>query len=176
MPIIDLSLSLYSGMPVFPGDPDVSISKIFTIEDTGWNMSRMEMNTHDATHVNVPIHAKKWWKNLDDYDITDFIWPARMYESTKDILPNEWLIFHTIDITMDIAEKIVQIHPPFIGLPQKYEFDLAIEKFLLEHDIISYERLINTELLPKKFMFYGVPLRIKDGDGSPVRAYAISDN
>jgi arylformamidase len=174
MPIIDLSLSLYSGMPVFPGDPDVSIKTIFTIEDTGWNMSRIEMNTHDATHVNVPIHAKKWWKNLDDYQITDFIWSARMYESDDDIKGDEGLIFDTQDITMEIAKKIVQIRPPFIGLPQKYEFDLDIERYLLEH-IISYERLINTELLPKKFMFYGVPLRIKDGDGSPVRAYALTE-
>jgi len=41
--------------------------------------------------------------------------------------------------------------------------------------IISYENLVNTEKLPgdKQFMFYGYPLKIKDGDGSPVRAVAV---
>ena len=41
--------------------------------------------------------------------------------------------------------------------------------------IISYENLVNTEKLPsgKQFVFYGFPLKIRDGDGSPVRAVAI---
>lgn len=173
MKIIDLSLPLYSGMPVYPWDPDVSIEKVFTLEQDGWNMRRIEMNAHDATHVNVPVHAKEWGNTLDDYSLTDFIWPARLYESEVDILPDEGIIFDTIDINMSIAEKIIQIRPPFIGLPSKYEFDLELERYLLEHEIISYERLINTDLLPKQFLFHGAPLRIRDGDGSPVRAYAI---
>jgi len=48
-----------------------------------------------------------------------------------------------------------------------------IEQYLLSNDIILFERLANTNKLPKKFLFYGAPLKIKDGDGSPVRAFAI---
>jgi len=43
---------------------------------------------------------------------------------------------------------------PFIGLPRHFEFDLDIEKYLLEHDIISFERLENTDTLPKTFFFH----------------------
>ena len=55
---------------------------------------------------------------------------------------------------MEIAKKIIEIRPSFIRLPSKFEFDLNIERYLLEHDIISFERLENTDQLPKSFMFY----------------------
>lgn len=173
MKIIDLSMEIYSGMPVFPGDPEVEITQECTIENDEWNMKRIHMNSHDGTHVNVPIHCKVWGKTLDDYELCDFIAPARIFETEWDIRPDEALIFSKIDITQNIAEKIVEIKPPFIGVPAHFEFDLDIERYLLENDIISFERLVNTDKLPKEFMFHGVPLKIRDGDGSPVRAYAI---
>lgn len=173
MKIIDLSLPIYTGMPVYPWDPEVSIETIQTIENDDWNVKRIHMNSHDGTHVNVPIHSQVSWNTLDDYSLTDFIWPTQLYESKDDITSGTWLIFHTSDITMDIAEKIISIRPSFIGLSVKFEFNLEVERYLLEHNIISFERLENTHLLPKNFIFYGVPLKIREWDGSPVRAFAV---
>lgn len=50
-----------------------------------------------------------------------------------------------------------------------------LERELLGSGIITYTRLINLELIPKEktFIFYGLPLRIKSGDGSPVRVIAV---
>ncbi len=52
--------------------------------------------------------------------------------------------------------------------------ELETEKLLLREGIISFEGLVHIDKLPKdkEFMFYGVPLKIKNGDGSPVRAFA----
>ena len=72
---------------------------------------------------------------------------------------------------MKTADYIVKIKPKFVGLA--VEADEKIEQYLLNNNLILFERLINTHNLPKKFMFYGVPLKIKDGDGSPVRAFAV---
>lgn len=43
--------------------------------------------------------------------------------------------------------------------------------------MITYTDLVNLEDLPynQSFTFYGLPLKIKNGDGSPVRAMAIFD-
>ena len=73
---------------------------------------------------------------------------------------------------MDLAQVIVKKRPPFIGLSSEFEIDEDVEKNLLKNDIICFERLANTENLPKSFFFHGAPLKIKEGDGSPVRAYA----
>jgi len=58
MKIIDLSGDIYTGLPVFPGDPEVSVEQIQTIENEGWNLNRIEISSHDSTHVNAPIHMK----------------------------------------------------------------------------------------------------------------------
>ena len=44
-----------------------------------------------------------------------------------------------------------------------------------ELKLAHYEWLVNLEELLGKgeFMFYGVPLRLKGGSGSPVRAFAV---
>ena len=175
MKIIDLTLPLYADMEVYPGDPKPSFELIEQFAETGWNMRRLEINGHDGTHVNVPLHATAAGKHLDDYDLAAFMGESVLYESDADIKPGVGLIFHATDISWDIAKSVVAIGPSFIGLPAKFEFDIAIERWLLERDVISFEQLINTERLPKSFYFHGAPLRIVHGDGSPVRAYALTN-
>ena len=174
MKVVDLTLPMHADMDVYPGDPRPRYELIEKYAETGWNMRRLEMNGHDGTHVNVPLHATAAGKNLDDYDLGAFVGESVLYETDDDIKPGVGLIFHVTDISWDIAERIVAIGPSFIGLPARFECDIAIERWLLEREVISFERLINTELLPKTFHFHGAPLKIVHGDGSPVRAYAVT--
>lgn len=173
MKIIDLTLPLYTGMPVYPGDPEASIELIQTLEQNGWNMRRIEMNTHDGTHVNAPVHGIENGKNLDDYSLEQFCGPARIYSPSVSLNSSEGIIFRDQNIDKKTAEKIKFARPRFVGLSRKFEFDVEIEKELLREDIILFERLANLEQLPNTFDFYGMPLKIKVGDGSPVRAFAI---
>lgn len=173
MKIIDLSQTLYDHMPVYPGDPEVIIKKIFTFEKEGWNMNRIQMNTHDGTHVNIPIHAAKNGRNLDSYLIDDFIGESFLFRNEKDIKAGYGIIFSNKNIDWELAKIIVKRKPKFIGLSVDLKFDEEIKKYLLKNGIISYENLVNTKKLPKRFVFHGVPLKIKEGDGSPVRAFAV---
>lgn len=51
--------------------------------------------------------------------------------------------------------------------------DLPIHHILLRKGIVIVENLCNLDqLLDKSFTFYTIPLKIKDSDGSPVRAFA----
>ncbi len=170
MKIIDLTLPLENGMFVYPGDPEINIEQIQTIENDEWNMKRLHINSHDGTHVNVPIHCIKNGKTLDDYQLEEFCGECFLYETDADIHPHKGIIFPK-QITENQAQHIVKMKPKFVGLTA--EVDEEIEKYLLKNNIILFERLINTNQLPKKFTFHGVPLKIKAGDGSPVRAYAI---
>ena|SRR3989344_6605700 len=173
MKIIDLTLPIYTGMPVYPGDPGASIEIVQTIEKDGWDMRHIQINSHDGTHVNVPSHGIKNGKNLDDYELGSFCGFVRIYDSSITITHTEGIIFRDQNIDKVIAEKIKKGRPKFIGLSSKYEFDVDIEKDLLGAGIISFERLVNLDILPSSFEFYGMPLNIKEGDGSPVRAFAI---
>jgi kynurenine formamidase len=49
--------------------------------------------------------------------------------------------------------------------------------FSREHGITHYENLANLgEVVGRRFQFFGFPLRIRNGHGSPVRAVAICDD
>ena len=176
MRIIDLTLPMYTGMPVFPGDPEVSIETIQTFERDGWNMRRIEMNSHDGTHVNVPIHGTANGKTLDDYTLSDFCGSAEIYEPFSPLSTRTGILFRDQNIDATITQKIKTIRPPFVGLSCAFEFDINIERDLLEAGIISYERLRNLDKLPQRFQFFGMPLTIRGGDGSPVRAFALLDD
>lgn len=173
MKFIDLTLPLYNGMPVYPGDQEALIETVMTLDKDGWNMLRMHLNLHDGTHVNVPLHAVDKGKDLDDYELADFCGQAVIYDPSQPMDGSKGVIFRDHDINIEIGEEIKRVMPRFIGLSATYEFDIEIEKDLLRAGIVSFEKLTNLELLPQEFMFYGMPLKIKKGDGSPVRAIAI---
>lgn len=173
MKIIDLSPNVlrYAGIS---GGSRCYIELFQTFERDGWNMRRIQINSHDGTHVNVPIHGTKGGKTLNDYGLEDFCGPAQLYDSAIE-MPRCGVLFRDQNIDATIASEIKKIRPRFVGLSSDLEFDIEIEKDLLRAGIISYERLCNLGKLPKRFMFYGMPLNIKDGDGSPVRAFAVID-
>lgn len=173
MKIIDLTLPIYEGMPVYPGDPEVEIEQVDIFENGGWNMKRIHMNGHDGTHVNASSHCTVKGKTLDDYVVDDFCGDCTLFEDNADLAPEKGVIFSKQNITMEMAEIIVEKKPKFVGLSAEFEYDEDVEIFLLQHDIICFERLANTDQLPKAFIFHGVPLKIKEGDGSPIRAYAV---
>jgi kynurenine formamidase len=173
MKIIDLTLPIYAGMPVYPGDPEVEIEQIQTLEKDGWNMKRIHMNGHDGTHVNAAAHCKIKGKTLDDYTVNDFCGDCTMYEDVADLAPEKGVIFSKQNISMELAKIIVEKKPKFVGLSAEFEYDEEVEIFLLQNDIICFERLANTDQLPETFFFHGAPLKIREGDGSPIRAYAI---
>lgn len=173
MKIIDLTLPMHTGMPVYPGDPEASIELIQTIENDEWNMRRIQINSHDGTHVNAPIHCVTKGKTLDDYSLEAFIGPAKIYKEGRNIDSDTGVIFRDHNIDRQLADWILEKRPHFVGLSSEYEVDTDIEKEFLANDIILFERLANTESLPDEFTFYGVPLKIKEGDGSPVRAFAV---
>jgi len=173
MHVIDLTKPIYDHMPVFSGDPDLLISQVYTLEKDGWNMKRVAMNLHDGTHVNVPIHADAHGKTLDDMAVERFYGQCVLFQNGMRFDAQTGVLFRDVTIDMTIAQQMAASPPKFIALSETFEMDLEVEKFTLAHGIISFENLTNTDALPQSFMFYGFPLKIKEGDGSPVRAVAM---
>lgn len=172
MKIIDLSQPLTHNMPVYPGDPEVEIVEIHKLDKEGWNLRQINLSTHLGTHVNVPYHMVKKGKKLDQFSLEAFIGSCEIYKPGMKFNKKVGVVFRDQNIDQKIAKLLIDNPPKFVCLSDKFEFDVPIEKLLLEHDIISFENLTNINKLPYKFMFYAVPLKISGSDGSPVRAFA----
>ncbi len=57
------------------------------------------------------------------------------------------------------------------------DLDFSGHMVCREYDITNTENLMNLELLiNKRFLYFGLPLRIRDGSGSPIRAVALVEN
>lgn len=54
--IVDLSHPLTTGMPVYPGDPEVAITPATTIAKDGFNVLHVQMGSQSGTHVDAPFH------------------------------------------------------------------------------------------------------------------------
>ncbi len=176
MKIIDLTQPLFDGMEVYSGDPEVSIKEIHTLEKEGWRLKLLSFSSHIGTHVNVPSHMVKTGKTLDVITLNNFFGECVIYKDSTNLDINTGVIFRDQNIDQKIVDKLVAKPPKFVGLSAKFEFNVDLEKSLLEKGVISFENLVNTEKLPDKFSFYGAPLKIKSGDGSPVRAFAVFDD
>jgi arylformamidase len=173
MNFIDLSLPISEKMPVWPGDPR---PKIFRFEDLDrgddWNTTRLEINVHDGTHVNFPIHANPNGQASDDFALENFCGESLIFRSVEDIIPGMGIFFRDQNITLDLAQKCVEIGVKFVGVSAQFDMNIEAERFLCKAGMLNFERIVHLEKCPKKFEFYGIPLLIENADGSPVRAFA----
>jgi arylformamidase len=76
---IDVSVPLASGMVHWPGDPEVSISRISSMESgDACNVSTISMSAHTGTHMDAPLHFLANGAGLDRLPLEAVIGPARV--------------------------------------------------------------------------------------------------
>ena len=73
MKVIDLTRPLVSGMPVFPGDPPVTIERVRTHDEDGFEVSRICMGSHSGTHLDAPRHFFPEGATLDEFPAGRFV-------------------------------------------------------------------------------------------------------
>ncbi|WP_084529277.1 cyclase family protein [Nocardia crassostreae] len=76
MRIIDLSVPLVTGMPVYPGDPEVTIAPALTVTADGVNVLHLSMGSQTGTHVDAPVHIDDSLPTLDELPLDRFLGPA----------------------------------------------------------------------------------------------------
>lgn len=78
---IDISIPLKSGMVRWPGDPEVRIDRVLSI-DRGdpANVSSIAIGSHTGTHMDPPLHYIAGGATLDAMPLDTTIGPARVIE------------------------------------------------------------------------------------------------
>jgi arylformamidase len=72
----DLTLPIYEGMAVFPGDPEVKFSKHNTIQNDGYNVTCIKIGSHTGTHVDAQSHFLPHSNTVDNEPLDKFIGEA----------------------------------------------------------------------------------------------------
>ncbi len=172
MQIIDFTKTIYHGMEVYPGDPDIKVEKVHQYDTHTWELRKLSLGSHTGTHVDAFSHMDKEGKNLDEIPLSHFIGPAERVEP-EGLWPKNLGLLFSEEVSMRILDKLLKHKPSFVGGPLTQD----LERALLKKQIITYTDLVNVENVPlnSTFLFIGLPLKIKEGDGSPVRAIGILD-
>ncbi|MEU1207449.1 cyclase family protein [Nocardia sp. NPDC005825] len=76
MRILDLSVPIRSGMPVYPGDPEVTVRPALTVAADGVNVLHLDLGSQTGTHVDAPRHIDDALPALDELPLERFTGPA----------------------------------------------------------------------------------------------------
>lgn len=66
MTLIDLTQPIRSGMPVYPGDPEVRFSSALTIDRDGSAVTAVALGSHTGTHLDAPAHLIARGRTVDE--------------------------------------------------------------------------------------------------------------
>jgi len=154
MKLYDISLPISSNLPVWPGDPSVSLLLTSSMANGDHcNVTTIQMGAHTGTHIDAPYHFLNDGATIDTIPIETFIGPcfvvdvdsvafieiedlrpydlkehSRVLIKTKnsDLWASETSSFNSnyVALSMDAARYLVEMTPVLIGIDY-----LSIEAF-----------------------------------------------
>lgn len=83
--IVDLSHDLAPDMPVWPGDPPMTIEKLADIEADGYYLNAFTIGEHSGTHVGSGAHFNQGEKTIDQLMAEDLIKAAVVIDVVKKV-------------------------------------------------------------------------------------------
>ncbi|MHB0857610.1 MAG: cyclase family protein [Anaerolineae bacterium] len=79
MTVYDISLPIHPHMAVWPGDPEVSVTRVSDPQAGGGSsVSRLELGTHTGTHVDAPSHILLGSQGVDALPLEALIGQAHV--------------------------------------------------------------------------------------------------
>ena len=78
MRITDLSQPIRTGMQVYPGDPEVTVTTVATVADDGYQVASLHAGSHTGTHLDAPLHSILGGDAVDGIDLARLVGPARI--------------------------------------------------------------------------------------------------
>jgi arylformamidase len=182
---IDISVPLRPGMPVWPGDPPMSIERLSAIAaGAAANVSAVSMCLHTGTHVDAPLHFLDGAPSIAEMPLDALVGPARVVaigdsKTIRGLRHGERILFKTrgdqthlapdaAALLVDRGVRAVGIDRLSIGAPNE-EGD-HVHHLLLGAGIWIVEGLDLAAVPPGRYDLICLPLRVPGADGAPARA------
>lgn len=73
MTLVDLSHPMRTGMPVYPGDPEVEFTPVHFVHPDGVAVQRITFSSHSGTHLDAPSHSIVGGRTVDQVPL-ELLW------------------------------------------------------------------------------------------------------
>jgi arylformamidase len=197
--IYDVSVPIRPGMVTYPGDPQVYMERVVSIEHgDGANLTRLDFGVHTGTHVDAPLHFIDEGAGADALPLEVFLGPCQVVDATEvdeigpDDVPTgvERVLFKTrnselwgrdafdesfVRIGLEGAQRLVEEGVRLVGVDYLSVGEPATHETLLGAGIAAIEGLDLRGIEPGPYQLACLPLRIVDSDGAPTRAVLVRD-
>ena len=197
---IDITQTMKTGMPNWPGDTAFSFGLAYTKQQTGSvNIGKIETSLHTGTHADAPFHFNNSAPTLEQLDVNTFIGDcvvidcrgvevitasflqsfdfhgvARVLLKTVDAISEQFPEVIPV-IAADVASFLKHCGVVLLGVDNPSvdmltSKELAAHHALYEHHVQIIEGLDLSQIEPGLYDLICLPLKIEGADGAPVRA------
>ena len=203
MKIIDLSPEISQEMAVYKNKPEKTpkITITRTLKE-GANESRLDIDTHTGSHVDAPYHSIESGFTIEKISLDKFMGKAIVLDFTKvkdaitekhlknkKIQKDEIVLLKTKNKPENsfnpeftyleksgakylVSKKVKAVGIDSLGI-ERNQPNKDTHKILAKKDIQIFEGLDLSKAKQGRYFFHGLPLKIRKGDGSPVRAVLV---
>lgn len=79
---IDLTHPVATGMPVYPGDPEVRIDRALSVAEDGVEVASLALGSHSGTHLDAPSHSIPGGRTVDELPLEWLSGAARVLRAS----------------------------------------------------------------------------------------------
>jgi len=181
--------------------PEIEVTS--TIKTGNANESRFHLDAHTGTHIDAPFHFLNNGKKIDVIPVDKFLGESIVVDLTNikkrgiekldliksKIRKGDIVILKTsnkykqnfdfdfVYLAESGAKFLASKNIKGVGINalgiERSQPNYGTHKSLLSKDIAIFEGLELSKIKPGRYFFIGLPLKVKDGDASPMRAVLV---
>lgn len=162
MKYIDLSHEIDNGIPVYPGDIEVSLLKEKSIRNDQYTAYSLSTGLHAGTHIDCPMHLLESERTMAEYPLERFIGKGCLVDARRE---NE------IDYKAEYDVKICKgdIVLIFTGTDEYY----GDEYYYSKHPLVTEK--LSRFLVSREIKMLGVDMPSPDFSPFPVHKLLLSN-
>ena len=82
MRIIDISMQMYEGMPIYPENPLLRIRPVKRVPENSSSISEIRMGSHTGTHIDTMLHISQGAGGIENIPLEDLVGPCQVVDLT----------------------------------------------------------------------------------------------
>ena len=197
MKFYDVTMPIYTGMPVYKNKPEKQPS-LETVTNGYVTESRLNIDVHTGTHVDAPLHMVVDGETIETLSLDKLVGPCKVFDMTHiedrikkedvvnlDIQRDDFILFKTknsydeefnfdfIFVAECAAKHLAELGVSGIGVDalgiERSQEGHPTHKTLFGNNVIIIEGLRLKEVEQGSYTMVAAPLKLQGTDASPAR-------
>ena len=170
--LLDLSHPVDTGIQVFPGDPQVELSRALTLDDDGVAVTMVNCGSHTGTHIDAPCHTVAGGRDMSGIELDELCGTASVFH-IPGLVPGQEISFDDLGFVAARVDPLVIVAT---GWDQYFG-----DQMYFEHPVISPEtaaelRARGMRVLAVDTLNPDRTLQSADGVGFPVHTEILGND